>query len=224
LFKEEGAQVIITASSAQTSEKAKELGEHFDVLQTDVAKPEELDRLYSEIKTKHGGLDILFANAGIALFAPTDAIDEAFYDRMTDINVRGLFFTVSKALPLLRDGSSVTLTGSSVSIKGMPGAAVYAATKAAVRSFARTWTAEIPAKKARFNVLAPGPTETPIFQKAGFTKEQAEGFESQVLASVPAGRMAKQEEMAKAALFLASSDSSFVLGTEFFVDGGISQV
>lgn len=225
LFKEEGARVIITASSAATFETAqREFGNLFDVIKADVSRNDDLDQLFAMIKAKHGGIDVLFANAGIAQFAPTEGVDESFYDRMMNINVRGLFFTVSKAIPLLREGSSVILTGSSISLKGMAGGSVYAATKAAVRSFARTWTAEIPAAKARFNVLAPGPTETPIFAKAGFTKEQAAGFERQVLASVPAGRMAKPDEMARAALFLASSDSSFVLGIEFFVDGGISQV
>lgn len=225
LFKDEGAQVIITASSAATYDRAKkELGAHFDIIQTDVSKSSDLDRLYSTVKSKYGGIDVLFANAGIAQFQPTEAVDEEFYERTMGINVRGLYFTVAKALPLLRSGSSVILTGSSVSVKGLPGASIYAATKAAVRSFARTWTAEISPAKVRFNVLAPGPTETPIFEKAGFTKEQAAGFETELLKTVPAGRMAKAEEIAKAALFLASSDSSYVVGTELFVDGGISQI
>ena len=225
LFLEEGAKVIITASSNSTFDTAKkELGDKFDVIQTDVSKNGELDKLYATVKTKYGGIDVLVANAGIAQFLPTENTDEETYDRMMNINVRGLYFTVAKALPLLNKGSSVILTGSSISIKGMAGASVYAATKAAIRSFARTWTAEVPAEKARFNVLAPGPTATPIFAKGGFTKEQAAGFEAHILASVPAHRMAQPEEMARAALFLASSDSSYVLGTELFVDGGISQV
>lgn len=225
LFKAEGATVVVTASSAASFDRAqRELGAHFDVIQADVSKTSDLEKLFSQVKAKHGGIDVLFANAGIAQFIPTEIVEEYNYDLMMDINVRGLYFTVAKALPLLREGSSVILTGSSVSIKGMAGASVYAATKAAVRSFARSWTAEISPRKVRFNVLAPGPTETPIFGKAGFTKEQVAGFESHVIASVPLGRMAKAEEMAKAALFLASDDSSYVVGTEFFVDGGISQV
>ncbi len=225
LFKDEGAKVIVTASSLSTFDKAKaELGAHFDVIQADVSKTADLDRLMDTVKQKYGGLDVLVANAGIANFLPTTEITEDFYDRMMNINVRGLFFTVSKALPLLRKGSSVILTGSSISIKGMPGGSVYAATKAAVRSLARTWSTEIPPSQTRFNVLAPGPTETPIFSKAGFTEEQQKGFYDQILTTVPAGRMAKSEEMAKAALFLATSDSSYVVGTELFVDGGISQI
>lgn len=225
LFREEGAKVVITASSASTYDKAKkELGEYFDVVQTDVSKSADLDRLFATIKSTHGALDILVANAGIAQFLPTGNIDEEIYERTMGINVRGLYFTVAKAIPLLRDGSSVILTGSSISIKGMPGASIYAASKAAVRSFARTWSTEIPPHKTRFNVLAPGPTATPIFAKAGFTKEQAAGFESQILSTVPAGRMAQPEEIARAALFLASADSSYVVGTELFVDGGISQI
>lgn len=225
LFKAEGAKVIITASSSASFARAeKELKDHFDVIQADVSKSNELDHLFAAIRTKHGGLDVLVANAGVANFRPMEAADEEFYETMMNINVRGLFFTVAKALPLLRAGSSVILTGSSISIKGMPGASVYAATKAAVRSFARSWTAEISPAKVRFNVISPGPIETPIFGKAGFTKEQQDDFTKQIVTTVPVGRMGQADEIAKAALFLASEDSSFVAGADFFIDGGISQI
>lgn len=225
LFREEGATVVVTASSPASYERAvQELGKQFDVVQADVSKLAELDRLYAHVKAKHGGIDVLFANAGLGKFVPSIETDEALYDQLMNVNLKGLYFTVTKALPLLKPGSSVILTGSSVSIKGMAGASVYAASKAGVRSLARTWTAEIPAATARFNVLSPGPTETPIFHKSGFTAEQRDAFEQQVIGMVPARRMAQADEIARAALFLASSDSSYVYGADLFADGGISQV
>lgn len=221
LFKEEGAKVIVTARSNETFEKAqKELGAHFDVVQADVSKVEDLDRLYAHIKTKYGKFDVLFANAGIAQFAPSNESSPEFFDNHFNTNVKGLFFTVTKALPFLNQGSTVVLTGSVVSLKGFPGSAVYSATKAAVRNFARTWTAEIPVDQVRFNVLSPGPIETPIFDKAGMNHEQVAGMGSMT----PIKRLGRPEEMAKAALFLASSDSSYVAGTELFADGGFGQV
>lgn len=224
LFKQEGAKVIITASSADTLAFAKkELGDQFDIIQADVSKISEIDQLYAKIKATHGALDIVFANAGVALFQPTIDADEVFYANTMDINTRGVYFTVARALPLLRDGSSVILTCSSLTAKGAPGASVYSASKAAVRSFARSWTAEIPTNKVRFNVLSPGPTATPIVEKA-FSKEQAAAYEAQMVATVPAHRIAQPEEMASAALFLASADSSYVMGIELFVDGGFGQI
>lgn len=221
LFKEEGAKVIVTARSAETFQKAqKELGAHFDVVQADVSKVEDIDRLYSHIKTKYGKFDVLFANAGIAHFAPSNESSPEFFDNQFNTNVKGLFFTVTKAFPLLNKGSTVVLTGSVVSIKGFPNSSVYNATKAAVRSFARTWTAEVPVDQVRFNVLSPGPIETPIFAKAGMPQEQKEGMAQ----SLPIKRLGQPEEMAKAALFLASSDSSYVAGIELFADGGMGQI
>ena len=221
LFREEGAKVIITARSKETFEKAKnELGELFDVVQTDVSSVADLDRLYAHVKNKYGKFDILFANAGIAQFAPTIDSSPEFFDNHFNTNVKGLFFTVTKALPHLNTGSSVVLTGSVVSLKGFPGSSVYSATKAAVRNFARTWTAEIPVDQVRFNVLSPGPIETPIFDKAGMGHEQVAGMG----AMTPMKRLGRPEEMAKAALFLASSDSSYVAGAELFADGGFGQV
>lgn len=225
LFKEQGAQVIITARSQETFEKAKkEYGSHFDVVQTDISNPQQLDKLYAHIKTKYGRLDVLFANAGVALFKDTKEVTEEFFDNQFNTNVRGLFFTVQKALPLLAKGSSVVLNASVVSMKGFPGSSVYSATKAAVRSFARTWSAEIPVEQTRFNVLSPGPIATPIFDKMGYPQEQKDAMAAGMAASVPAKRFGTPEEMANVALFLASSDSSFIVGAEIFADGGFGQV
>lgn len=225
LFKENGAKVIITARSSESYQVAKkEFGDLFDVVQTDVSKPAELDRLYKHVQSNYGGIDILFANAGVALFKPTTEVDEAFFDNQFNTNVRGLYFTVAKALPVLNKGSSVILNASVVANKGMPGASVYSATKAAVRNFARTWTAEIPAANARFNVLSPGPIQTPIFSRSGMSAQEISGFEEGIKSTVPAGRLGKPEEIASVALFLASSDSSFIHGAEITADGGLGQI
>lgn len=221
LFKEEGATVVITARSPETFKTAKaEFGTLFDVVQADVSVPAQLDALYAHIKERHGGLDVVFANAGIAHFRPTAESDEAFFDAQFNTNVRGLYFTVQKALPLLRKGSTVVLNASVAAEKGIAGSSVYSATKAAVRSFARSWTAEIPIASVRFNVLSPGPIETPIFDKAGMSREQADGFKTMV----PAGRFGRPEEMARTVLFLASEDSSFLAGANIAADGGLGQV
>jgi NAD(P)-dependent dehydrogenase (short-subunit alcohol dehydrogenase family) len=222
LYKEHGAQVIITARSNETFEKAKqEYGSHFDVIQTDVSKSEDLDRLYTHIKNKYGKLDVLFANAGVAQFSATTEVTSEFFDNQFNTNVKGLFFTVSKAIPLLSKGSTVVLTASVVAAKGFPGASVYSATKAAVRSLARTWTAEIPVSDIRFNVLSPGPIETPIFGKMGGSMDETKAH----LANTnPSKRMGLPEEMAKAALFLASDDSSYVAGAELLADGGFGSI
>ena len=221
LYKEEGAKVIITARSNETFEKAKkEYGNVFDVVQADVSKVEELDRLYAHIKSKYGKLDVLFANAGIASFAPTIEVTPEFFDTQFNTNVKGLYFTVAKALPILSKGSTVILTASVVASKGFPGTSVYSGTKAAVRNFARVWTAEIPVDQVRFNVLSPGPVETPIMEKIGMTDEYKDGL----AASLPIKRLAKSEEMAKVALFLASDDSSYLAGAEIMADGGGGQV
>lgn len=221
LYKEEGAQVIITARSSETFAQAKqEYGNSFDVVQADVSKVEDLDKLYQHIKDKYGKLDVLFANAGVAQFSPTTETTPEFFDNQFNTNVRGLYFTVAKALPILSKGSTVVLTASVVGIKGFPGASVYSATKAAVRSFARTWTAEIPVDQVRFNVLSPGPIETPIFDKMGMAQEHKVGM----ISGVPIKRFGRPEEMANVALFLASSDSSFIAGAEIFADGGFGQI
>jgi NAD(P)-dependent dehydrogenase (short-subunit alcohol dehydrogenase family) len=225
LFKSQGAQVIITARSAETFKKAQvEYGNLFDVVQTDVSRMDELDKLYSHVKSKYGTFDILFANAGVALFKPTTDIDATFFDNQFNTNVKGLYFSVAKALPLLNKNSKVILNASVVSQKGMAGSSVYSATKAAVRSFARSWTAEIPVADVRFNVLSPGPIETPIYAKLGMPSEQLNAFAEGMKNTVPAKRFGTSEEMANVALFLASDDSSYISGADIVADGGFGQV
>jgi len=221
LFREHGAQVIITARSVETAAKAKrDLGDLFDVVQTDVGKLEEIDRLYKYIATKYKYLDVVFANAGVAQLASSADTTPEVYDQIMNVNTRGAYFTVTKALPLLRDGSSVLVNGSIAAVKGVQGSSVYSATKAAVRSFVRTWTAEIPPSKTRFNVVAPGPVTTPIHGKMELTDEQLKFFAQ----GTPAKRFGTPEEIANVALFLASSESSFISGADIYADGGFAQV
>ena len=224
-FAQEGATVVITARTAESFTKAKaELGTQFDVVQADISKLDQIDHLFEHVKKRHGGIDVLFANAGIALFLPTTEVSSDFFDSQFNTNVRGLYFTVAKALPLLRKGSSVILNASVVSTKGLAGASVYAATKAAVRSLARSWTAEVPVENVRFNVLSPGPIETPIYSKMGMSEEQVNGFSDHMKSIVPARRFGTADEMASVALFLASSDSSYIAGADIYADGGFGQV
>lgn len=224
-FHEAGAKVIITARSNETFAKAQqEYGQVFDVIQTDVSDLAELDKMYSTVKSKYGALDILFANAGVAAFRATNEVDESFFANQFNTNVKGLYFTVAKALPLLNKKSSVILNASVVSTKGVAGGSVYSATKAAVRSFARSWTAEIPVDQARFNVLSPGPIETPIYDKMGLPPEQTKSFADGMKALVPAKRFGSADEMANIALFLASEDSSYICGADIVADGGFGQI
>lgn len=221
LFKEQGAKVIITARSAETFAKTKaEYGAQFDVVQADVSKLGDIDRLYDHVKAKYGKIDVLFANAGIAGFIPTSEVTPEYFDNMFNTNVKGLYFTVAKALPLLNKGSSVVLTASVVASKGFAGSSVYSATKAAVRNLARTWTAEFPVSDVRFNVLSPGPIATPIMAKMGMPEERQHSLAE----STPIKRLGEPEEMAKAALFLASDDSSYMCGSELMADGGVGQI
>ncbi len=225
LFKEQGAKIIITARSKETYQKAQaEFGTAFDVVQTDINRSTDLDHLYSHIKTKYGKLDVLFANAGIAMFRPTPDSDADFFDAQFNTNVKALYFTVAKALPLLSKGSSVVLNASVAKDKGFAGASVYAATKAAVRSFARSWTSEFPVENVRFNVLSPGPIDTPIYAKMGMPADQLNAFAEGLKTSVPAKRFGTAEEMAKVVLFLASSDSSYLCGADITADGGLGQI
>ena len=180
--------------------------------------------LYAEVKSKFGRIDVLFANAGVCELAPLDGVSEEHFDKVFDINVKGLLFTVQKALPLFSDGGSIILNSSVANTTGIPAFGVYSATKAAVRSFARTWTAELKDRKIRVNVISPGPIETPIFDKVGLSAEQLQQFDAQISAQVPLGRFGKPEEIAKAALFLASDDASYVAGADLYVDGGLVAV
>ena len=223
LFVEQGAKVIVTARSAETFAKAKkDYGQVLDVVQCDVSSLTDLDTLYKYIETKYKKLDVVFANAGIGGHRLTTLTDLEIYDRVMNTNLKGVYFTVAKAIPLLNDGSSVILNGSAVAEMGISGASVYAATKAALRSLVRSWTAEIPPSKVRFNVVSPGVIKTPIRDRLG--KEKAEEFEAAFVAKTPIKRIGTSEEIATVALFLASSDSSYVCGANIAADGGLAQI
>ena len=224
LFVKEGAFVFITGRrQKELDEAVKAIGSNVTGIQGDVTKLADIDRLYQAVKAK-GRIDIVFANAGVAEFAPLGSITEEHFDKLFNINVRGLLFTVQKALPLLRDGGSIILNASVASIKGTPAFGVYSATKAAVRSFARSWTNDLKERKIRVNALSPGPIDTPILDGLAPTQEGAERIKDAFTSTIPLGRMGEPEEVAQAALFLASDDSSFVTGIELFVDGGRGQV
>ena len=189
-----------------------------------MSKLEDIERLYARIREEKGHLDILFANAGIAEPGPFETVTEDTYDKQFDINVKGLFFTVQKALPLLAKGASVILNASIVGSKGFPDMSVYSATKAAVRSFARTWTTDLKDRGIRVNVVSPGPIKTPGFDGLAPDEKTRDAMQGQFAAMVPLGRMGTASEIAKAVAFLASSDASFIAGSELFVDGGSAQV
>jgi NAD(P)-dependent dehydrogenase (short-subunit alcohol dehydrogenase family) len=226
-FEQEGAYVFITGRrQANLDEAVKQIGRNVTGVQGDVAKLADLDRLFEQIKKEKGRLDIVFANAGIAKFAPLGNIDEEHFDSIFGTNVKGLLFSVQKALPLMPDGASVILNASIVGSKGLPANSVYSATKAAVRSFARTWTTDLKARRIRVNVVSPGPIETEGVQALMASAPGGQGLERMkaIISMVPAGRMGTPDEIAKAVVFLASDDSSFVTGIELFVDGGLAQV
>jgi NAD(P)-dependent dehydrogenase (short-subunit alcohol dehydrogenase family) len=221
-FVGEGAYVFITGRRKDELDAAmKEIGKNVTAVQGDVAKLADLDRLFAQINREKGKLDVVFANAGVAELAPLGEITEENFDRIFGINVKGLLFTVQKALPLIPDGGSIILNASIVASKGNPASSVYSATKAAVRSFARTWTMDLKERKIRVNALSPGPIKTPAYDKLAESGRQM--LES-IVSRVPMARFGTPDEIAKAAVFLASDDSSFVTGTELFVDGGTAQV
>ena len=195
----------------------KTVGSNVTGVQGDVAKLADLDRLYETVKA-NGRIDIVFANAGLAEFSPLVNITEEHFDKLFNLNVKGALFTVQKALPLLNDGGSIILTGSVAGVKGTPAFGVYGATKAAIRNFVRAWTVELKDRRIRSNVLSPGPTDT-----AQVTRQPADAI-ARIVSTIPMGRMGEPDEIAKAALFLASDDSSFVTGIELFVDGGRAQI
>jgi NAD(P)-dependent dehydrogenase (short-subunit alcohol dehydrogenase family) len=224
-FVAEGAYVFITGRrQAELDAAAKTIGKNVTAIQGDVANLTDLDRLFAAIKEQKGRIDVLFANAGGGEFAPLGAITEEHYDKTFNINVKGLLFTVQKALPLIPDGGSIILNASIVSIKATPAFSVYSATKAAVRSFARNWTLDLKDRKIRVNALSPGPIETPGLTGLVANEEQEKQLKATLVSAVPLGRMGKPEEIAKAAVFLASDDSSFITGIELFVDGGMAQI
>ena len=224
-FVEEGAHVVITGRrEKELKEAAVFVGKNVTTVTGDVTRQEDLDRLYAVVKEKHGHIDVLFVNAGWGEVAPLSAVTEDHFDKTVDLNVKGQFFTVQKALPLFKDGGSIVLTSSVANVMGLPAFTVYAASKAAVRSFARGWAMELKDRKIRVNAVSPGPIETPALEKAGLTPEQAQQAAEQFVTQVPLGRRGKPEEVAAAVLFLASDESSYVTGIDLAVDGGMAQV
>jgi NAD(P)-dependent dehydrogenase (short-subunit alcohol dehydrogenase family) len=224
-FVAEGAYVFITGRrQAHLDAAVKEIGNSVTGIQGDVAKLADLDTLYATVKAKKGRIDILFANAGIGELAPLGAITEEHFDKTFNTNVKGLLFTVQKALPLVPDGASIILNASIVASTGNPAFSVYSVTKAAIRSFARTWILDLKARKIRVNAISPGPINTPGLDGLAQTERVGEQLMAGLLASVPMGRFGTPDEIAKTAVFLASDDSSFVTGTELFVDGGAAQI
>jgi NAD(P)-dependent dehydrogenase (short-subunit alcohol dehydrogenase family) len=219
LFVKEGAYVFITGRRRKELDEAvKAIGKNVTGVQGDVAKLSDLDHLYDTVKATGRRIDIVFANAGLGEFLALGKITEEHFDKLFSINVKGTLFTVQKALPLLNDGASIILTGSVASVKGTQGFWVYGATKAAIRNFVRGWTVELKDRRIRSNVLSPGPTDTPLMNR------QSPEVIARIVSTVPIGRIGTSEEIAKAALFLASDDSSFVTGIELFVDGGRGQI
>jgi NAD(P)-dependent dehydrogenase (short-subunit alcohol dehydrogenase family) len=227
-FISEGAYVFIAGRRQSELDTAvKGIGKNNNVtgVQGDVSNLADLDRLYAAVKQQKGSIDILFANAGIDEFASLGAITESHFDKIFSVNVKGLLFTVQKALPLFQDGGgSIILTASAGGSKGIEGYSVYHATKAAIRSFARTWTVELKHRKIRVNAISPGPIHTALIDTLVQSEEQAERLKASIMGTIPLGRMGNPDEVAKAALFLASDDSSYVTGIELFVDGGVAQI
>jgi NAD(P)-dependent dehydrogenase (short-subunit alcohol dehydrogenase family) len=226
-FVQEGAYVFITGRRQSELDKAvKQIGKNVRGVQGDVSNLADHDRLYETVKQQKGRIDILFANAGVADVAQLGSITESHFDKIFNINVKGLLFTVQKALPLFQDGGSIILTSSVGGSKGFEGVSVYSATKAAVRSFARSWTVDLKNRKIRVNAVSPGLISTPMLsgQGMGLSEEQVEQFKKSVLNNVPLGMVGTPDEIAKAVAFLASDDSNYITGIELFVDGGLAQI
>ena len=224
-FVDEGAHVFITGrreSELRTAEN--KISRNVTGVQGDVSKVDDLDRLFAQIKREKGRLDVVFANAGIAKYARLGTITEEFYDSIFDINVKGVVFTVQKALPLLPDGASIILNSSIVGSKGLPSNSVYSATKAAIRSFARTWTTDLKDRHIRVNAISPGSIDTPGLSDLLASSETGEERKRMIEKLTPLGRLGTPDEIANAVVFLASDDSSYVTGIELFVDGGFAQV
>jgi NAD(P)-dependent dehydrogenase (short-subunit alcohol dehydrogenase family) len=221
----EGAYVFITGRrESELTRAVREIGKNVTGVQGDVSNLADLDRLFSQIKREKGKLDIVFANAGVAKYAPLGEITEEFYDSIFDINVKAVLFTVQKALPLMPDGACIILNASIVASKGFSSNSVYSATKAAVRSFARTWTTDLKDRRIRVNAVSPGSIDTPGLSDLLASSEVGEQRKKMIATTVPLGRFGTPDEIAKAVVFLASDDSSYITGTELFVDGGIAQV
>jgi NAD(P)-dependent dehydrogenase (short-subunit alcohol dehydrogenase family) len=224
-FVAEGAHVFVTGRrKAELEAAVKEIGDNAEGVAGDVSNLADLDRLFARIKEQKGRLDVLFANAGIAKYATLGQITEELYDAIFDINVKGLLFTVQKALPLMPDGSSVILNASIVASKGLSSNSVYSATKAAIRSFARTWTTDLKSRHIRVNAISPGTIDTPGLNDLLASGEAGEQRKKMISTAIPLGRLGKPDEIAAAVVFLASDDASYITGTELFIDGGFAQV
>jgi NAD(P)-dependent dehydrogenase (short-subunit alcohol dehydrogenase family) len=224
-FVQEGAYVFITGRrESELAAAVAAIGGNVTGVRGDVSNLADLDRLFARIKQEKGRLDIVFANAGIAQYARLGEITEEHYDSIFGVNVKGLLFTVQKALPLLPDGASIILNASIVASKGLPSNSVYSATKAAVRSFARTWTTDLKHRRIRVNAVSPGSTDTPGLNGLLASSKSGEQRRKTIGSAVPLGRFGAPDEVAKAVVFLASDDSSYITGTELFVDGGFAQV
>ena len=224
-FVGEGAYVFVTGRrEKELAAAVKEIGRNVTGIRADVSNSEDLDNLFSQIKSEKGKLDVVFANAGTAKYAQLGQITEEIYYSMFDVNVKGVLFTVQKALPLIPEGGSIILNASIVASKGLPANSVYSATKAAVRSFARTWTTDLKERHIRVNVVSPGSTDTEGLRGLLGSSEVGQQRLKLISSAVPLGRLAKPQEIARAVVFLASDDSSYITGTELFVDGGFAQV
>jgi len=224
-FSQAGASVFITGRRKDALDAAvKTIGGRVTGVQADMSKLVDIDRLYDAVQQKHGHIDVVFANAGGGEMAPLGAISEEHYQKTFDTNVKGTLFTVQKALPLLRDGASIILTSSTTSISGTPAFSVYSATKAAVRNFARNWILDLKDRHIRVNAISPGVTDTAGLNELFGNGQSAENTKNYLAGLIPAGRVGQPEEIAKAVLFLASDDASFINGVELFVDGGQAQI
>jgi NAD(P)-dependent dehydrogenase (short-subunit alcohol dehydrogenase family) len=224
-FREEGAKVAISGRDQKTLDEAvKTMGGDVIAVRGDVSKLSDIDKLFKVVADKFGKIDVLFANAGIAKFAPVTDSTEALFDETFDVNVKGVYFTIQKALPLLNDGASIIINSSVASETGTAGASVYSASKAAIRSFARTLTTELIGRGIRINVVSPGPISTPILGRTGLSQEVIDGFARDLVAKVPMKRFGRPEEVADTVLFLATPESSYITGIDINVDGGYGQV
>ena len=224
-FQQQGAKVVITGRDQQTLDDAKqELGHDVLAVRSDTSRLADIDKLFAVVREKLGKIDVLFINAGVGKFVPLESVTEEFFDSIMDINFKGAYFTIQKALPLLNDNASIVLNASINAYIGMPNTSVYAASKAALITLARTLSAELVDRGIRVNVVSPGPVATPIFGKLGIAADALDEVVKNVQTQVPMKRFGRPEEIAKAVLFLASDDASFLLGTEIVADGGMSQL